>query len=109
MTSPQYLAQTLERIQEKMGLTYAEFAAELGVGKSTVYNLRSGRKQFSSATLDQIADSLCLPPAMLLGGSESVTCLCKAVIRTCAEVGKLNAAERERALYYLRQLMDLLK
>lgn len=109
MTSPQYLAQTLERIQEEMGLTYAEFAAELGVGKSTVYNLRSGLRQFSSATLDQIADSLRLPPAVLLGGGESVTCLCKAVLRTCAAAGRLRETDRQNVLYYLGRLMDLLK
>ena len=108
MTSSGYLGHSIRRIQEEMGLTCAELAAELGVSKSTVYNLRSGRGQFSSATLDQISDSLHLPPAVLLGGDDSAARLCESVILTSESVGRLQGVKREKALYYLRQLMDLL-
>lgn len=62
----------IKRIREEQGLSYAEFARELGITKSMAYNIESGRVSAKESILRLMAYRFDVRLDFLINGSEPV-------------------------------------
>ena len=66
------LSQNLKRIRQERKATYEEFAEELGIGKSTLFEICKGKTVPNFATVVQIANRLEMPLSELLASPEEL-------------------------------------
>ena len=66
------LPENLQRIRKERKATYEEFAEELGIGKSTLFEITKGKTNPNFSTVMQIADRLGMSLSELLASPEEL-------------------------------------
>ena len=109
MEAAKNLAAHLRYLQKARRMTCEAFSRELGVSKSTLYKLERGQGNFSSITLEQIAEVVGMSPAALLDDPAARERLSEAVLLLAESVASLSISDQHRAQHHFEQLVAVLR
>ena len=100
------LAQNLRRKRREREKTLDEFAEEIGISRSTLQEVESGRANATLETVGTIAGNLDVPPLELLEDRRDRGAV--ALLETLERFGRLTPEKRARAARLFCELAELL-
>lgn len=107
MSISQSLARVLQLIRAERGLSYADFADELGIPKSSLVEYSNGTGNPRADTLEMLARELSVPITEIVSGPLPGQEQTETIIRAAREFADLTPEKRERGIQLFQELAAL--
>lgn len=101
------LSRILRRIKSERGLSYTEFANELGIPKSSLVEYMNGTGNPRSDTLEMLAEKLHVPITEIVSDPPPGQGRAETVVQAAKEFAGLSPAQRERGFQLAQELAAL--
>lgn len=102
------LSNSMRFIRASRHQSITEFSEELGIARSTLQLILSGKANPTIDTIELIAEQLCMDPLLLLSSDKSYTDSAALVAEVIHKISFLDNAQRERFLTLFQELVLLL-